>query len=331
MTGALLISINKGKKLYKKSISSEASVQDKKKYGDYMLVLRKVKRYARKKYYLDRCVEFRSNTRELWKTINQVIGRNNDKSTCISELKTEKLVITRQIGIANELGRFFSTVGEKFANNTPKPEKNLDHYLSLILRNHNSIFLAATNPNQITKLIEKLPNKKSSGYDNIDNILLKAIKNEIVMPLSMIFNKSLSQGIFPTCMKLAEVVPLFKSKDRSEKSNYRPISLFLTISKLLEKIVYKRVYTFLNNTNQLYCSQYRFRTGHSCNQAVCELIGEIAKNTEKNWTTVCVFLDLSKAFDTLEHTAIFQKLERYGIRGYALEWFKSYLSNLKLG
>ena len=225
MTGALFFSINKGKKLYKKSISSEASVQDKKKYGDYMLVLRKVKRYARKKYYLDRCVEFRSNTRELWKTINQVIGRNNDKSTCISELKTEKLVIMRQIDIANELGRFFSTVGggggQKFANNTPKPEKNLDHYLSLILRNHNSIFLAATNPNEITKLIEKLPNKKSSGYDNIDNILLKAIKNEIVVPLSMIFNKSLSQGIFPTCMKLAEVVPLFKSKDWSEKSNYR--------------------------------------------------------------------------------------------------------------
>ena len=176
MTGTLLISINKGKKLYKKSISSEASVQDKKKYGDYMLVLRKVKRYARKKYYLDRCVEFRSNTRELWKTINQVIGRNNDKSTCISELKTEKLVITRQIDIANELGSFFSTVGEKFANNTPKPEKDIDHYLSLIMRNHNSILLAATNPNEIIKLIEKLPNKKSSGYDNIDNILLKAIK-----------------------------------------------------------------------------------------------------------------------------------------------------------
>ena len=220
-------------------------------------------------------------------------------------------------------------MGEKFANNTPKPEKNLDHYQSLILRNHNSIFLAATNPNEITKLIEKLPNKKSSGYDNID-ILLKAIKNEIVVPLSIIFNESLSQGIFPTCMKLAEVVPLFKSKDRSEKSTYRPISLLLTISKLLEKIVYRRVYTFLNNTNQLYCSQYGFRTGNCCNQAVCELIGEIAKNTEKNWTTVCIFLDLSKAFDTLEHTAIFQKLERYGIRGNTLEWFKSYLSNRKI-
>ena len=122
----------------------------------------------------------------------------------------------------------------------------------------------------------------------------------------------------------------FQLVHQSEKSNYRPISRLLTLSKLLEKLVYKRVYTFLSNMKQLYCSQYGFRTGHSCNQAVCELIGEIAKNTEKNWTTVCIFLNLSKAFDTLEHTAVFQKLERYGIRGNALEWFKSYLSNQKI-
>ena len=208
--------------------------------------------------------------------------------------------------------------------------KNMNHYLSLILRNDSSIFLSATNPQEIVKLIKKLPNKKSSGYDNIDNVLLKAIKNELVMPLCMIFNESLSQGIFPTCMKVAEVVPLFKHKDRREKSNYRPISLIMTLSKLLEKLVYKQVYMFLNATNQLYCSQYGFRTGYSCNQAVCELVGEIAKNTEKNWTTVCVFLDLSKAFDMLEHSTVFDKLERYGIRGTALEWFKSYLSNRKL-
>ena len=83
-------SINKGKKLYKKSIGGEATDEDRKRYKNYMLVLRKVKRYARKKHYLDRCVEFKSNTRELWKTINQVVGRISDKSTCITELKLKK-------------------------------------------------------------------------------------------------------------------------------------------------------------------------------------------------------------------------------------------------
>ena len=124
------------------------------------------------------------DTRELWKTINQVIGRSSDKSTCINELRTENLILTRQKDIANELGRFFSTVGENFAKQTPKPKKDTNHYLSLILRNDMSIFLSATTPLEIVRLIEKLTNKKSSGYDNIDNVLIKTIKNEIVAPLS---------------------------------------------------------------------------------------------------------------------------------------------------
>ena len=327
VTGALLISIQKGKRLYKKSISNQATDADRKRYYDYMLVLRKVKRFAKKSYYLNMCVDFRANTRELWKTINQVIGRTSDKSTCIQELKANNLMLSRKKDIVNELGKFFSTVGEKFAKRTQRPMKELNNYLSLILRNKNSIFLMAMSTSEIVRMINKLPNKKSSGYDKVDNILLKYIRNAVAAPLSMIFNESLSQGIFPTCMKLAEVVPLYKGKDRNEKSNYRPISLLLTISKILEKIMYKRVYKFLNNTNQFYYSQFGFRTGHLCNQVICELVGEIVKNTEKNWTTVCVFLDLLKAFDTLEHSTVIQKLECYGIRGNALDWFRSYLDN----
>ena len=236
----------------------------------------------------------------------KVIGKASDKSTMISSLRIDKLVITNQKEIANELGRYFSTVGETYANKIEKSVKNIDEYLALIPRNKLSIFISATTASEIGKLIDKLPNKKSSGYDNIDNILLKSMKEQIIQPLMWIFNKSISDGIFLECMKTAEVVPLYKSKSRQEKSNYRPISLLLTISKLLEKLIYKQVYWFLSNTQQLYTSQYGFRSGHSCNQAVNELIAEIAKNTERNWTTVCVFLDLSKAFDMLEHTSVYK-------------------------
>ena len=178
-----------------------------------MLVLRKVKRFAKKSYYLNMCVDFRANTRELWKTINQVIGRTSDKSTCIQELKANNLMLIRKKDIVNELGKFFSTMGEKFAKRTQGPVKELNNYLSLILRNKNSIFLTATRTSEIVRMIDKIPNKKSSGYDKVDNILLKYIRNAVAAPLSMIFNESLSQGIFPTCMKLAEVVPLYKGKD----------------------------------------------------------------------------------------------------------------------
>ena len=131
-------------------------------------------------------------------------------------------------------------------------------------------------------------------------------------------------------MKYAEVFPLHKGKEKYLSTNYRPISLLITISKILEKVVYVRTYNFLNNTGQIYESQYGFRAKHSCEHAIQELVGKILKGHEKNKHTLAVFLDLSKAFDTISHTVLFEKLDQYGIRGNCLDWFKSYLSNRKM-
>ena len=128
-------------------------------------------------------------------------------------------------------------------------------------------------------------------------------------------------------MKLAEVIPLYKKGNPHHTENYRPISLLITLSKVLEKIIYSRVYTFLKETGQIYRSQYGFRHKHSCKHAIAELVGKIVKGKEKGEHTIAIFLDLSKAFDTLEHETLFKKLEIYGIRGIALDWFHSYLSN----
>ena len=139
--------------------------------------------------------------------------------------------------------------------------------------------------------------------------------------MTHIFNLSISKGIFPTEMKMAETSPLYKGKETYYTNNYRPISLLLTISKILKKIVHKRTYKFLNLTNQFYNSQYGFRTLHSCEDTVCELVGEIIKNKENRKLTVALYLDQSKAFDTLELTVLYHRLERYGIWGTCLDWF----------
>ena len=129
--------------------------------------------------------------------------------------------------------------------------------------------------------------------------MLKELKDVISTPLADIFNSSLNTGVFPDLMKLGEIVPLHKGSSRDEVENYRPISLLLMISKVLEKIIYRQVYGFLTNSGQLCQSQYGFRKDHACDHAVGELVREIVK--------------LSKAFDTLQYSDMFDKLEKYGI------------------
>ena len=123
---------------------------------------------------------------------------------------------------------------------------------------------------------------------------------------------------------------MYKSKSRQLSTNYRPISLLITLSKVLEKLVYSGTHGFLSSTNQIFASQYGFHSKHSCENAIQELIGNVLKGYETGKYTLSIFLDLSKAFDTICHNVLLQKLELYGIHGTCLNWFKSYLSSRKM-
>ena len=195
---------------------------------------------------------------------------------------------------------------------------------------HNSLFLNLTTTQELVKIVSRLPNKSSSGHDNISNILLKEIIDQLAPVLEEVFNKAMMLGEFPMLMKLAEVVPLYKSKEHFLETNYRPISLLTTMSKVLEKIVYQRVYSFLQDTGQIYDNQYGFRANHSCEHAIGQVVDSLVKNMENRLYTVCILLDLSKAFDTIEHRILLSKLKLYGIRGNVLSWFESYLTDRKL-
>ena len=328
ITSALMKSMNRSKKLYIKKL--HGCELDKTTYKNYNDVLKKVKRHAKKQFYVDKCTEYRSNTRQLWVTINRLVKTQHDKSNVISQLQIDGKECTNPQTISNKFCSYFSNVGKTFADRIPSPQHSIAEYLNKIRRNEQSLFLSPTTETEVQKLINKLPNKKSSGHDDIDNVLLKEISPVITAPLTQLFNESLSKGKFPDIFKTAEVVPLHKNGAKDQFTNYRPISLLLTISKILEKIVYTRIYKFLTNSNQLYQSQYGFRAKHSCDHAVGELLSDIVKNLELNKPTVCLYLDLSKAFDTLLHPVILNKLERYGIRGICLDWMRSYLSNRKM-
>ena len=171
-----------------------------------------------------------------------------------------------------------------------------------------SLALHTTSPSEIEAIIRSIPNKTSYSHDKISNVILKSLNEAILLPLCRIFNQSISEGRFLDLMKLAEVVPLYKSKEMDIILNYRPISLLITTLKVLKKIIYKRVYSYLESNNILYNSQYRFRTNHKCEQVIMELLSRLLHARERGEHSVGIFLDLSKAFDTLNHTVLLLKL-----------------------
>ena len=130
-------------------------------------------------------------------------------------------------------------------------------------------------------------------------------------------------------LKIARVVPIHKKESKNNFTNYRPISVFPGFSKILERLVFNRCISFLNKHIILFENQFGFRLKHSTNMSVIKLVDKIVNAANNNEMTTGIFLDLSKAFDTIKHDILVDKMAHYGFRGIALDWFKSYLTNRK--
>ena len=227
--------------------------------------------------------------------------------------------------ISNKFNDFFVNIGPNLAAKIPEQILSpLDFMEQPLL---NSIYLSEVTSGEISNILKSL-NNGAAGYDELKACLLKHISPFITEPLKYLSNLSLSEGVFPTELKLANVIPLYKADDVFWFSNYRPVSLLCVISKVFEKVMYNRLIDFLETFAILNNSQFGFRKMHSTYVALMTFMNRLISSIENDEYILGIFLDFSKAFDTVDHVILLKKkLAHYEIRGIALKWFESYLSN----
>ena len=178
-------------------------------------------------------------------------------------------------------------------------------------------------------VIDIIKNQKvsSPGWDSISAVVVKATYSCFIEPLTHILNLSVMYGVFPSELKLAKVILLYKANDPMKVSNYRPVSVLPVFSKILERIMDNQLLSFINKHKLLYAYQFGFRINHAPELALLCLVDKVSDALENGEYVLGLFLDFSKAFDTVNHEILFAKLEFLGIRGICLQWFRNYLSN----
>ena len=167
----------------------------------------------------------------------------------------------------------------------------------------------------------------AAGWDGLNPSIIKNIKEYVNLPLAQIFNLSFSTWVFPTELKLANVAPVFKANNEMTFTNYRPVSVHPVFSKLVERLMYNRLVTYINENRLLYKYQFGFQEGNATYLALILFVEKITEALDKGESVIGVFLDLSKALDTVDHGILLAKLHKYGMHDTALKWFEDYLTN----
>ena len=271
------------------------------------------------------------NARQTWKGINELIGcckKKNKHNPLNFICSTPNEVPTSDPKeISDILNRYFATVGHKLASKIPQTINTFSDYLDPPL-NH-TFFFDPIIPEDINLEISTLQDNKAHGLYSSPVKLLKLASGVISVPLATIFNQSICSGIFPSKLKRAKIIPIFKDEDESLPENYQPISLLSIYNRIFEKLVYSRLTKFVKDYNLLYDQQYGFRSKHSTQHAILDIVNTILQNMDNGKFSCGVFIDLKKAFDTVNHEILLAKLENYGVRGVINSWFRSYLTDRK--
>ena len=290
-------------------------------YKEYRNKLTSIIRKAEISHYKSLFNEHKNNIRKSWDIIKEIINKKSSRK-CQSQFKVNNKLTSDSEKIANGFNKYFVEVGPTLAQKCPQTNEPPTKWMKPPIPE--SIFLLPVMQDEIIKLFSSLKNC-GSGWDDLKTIPVKDNILHFVTPLTHVMNASIMQGVVPSQLKIARVIPIFKCDNPELFSNYRPVSVLPLFSKILEKLMFKRLINFVNDKNLIFDYQFGFREGYSTGLAMTHLVDSLVTSLDEQNVVLGLFLDFSKAFDTVDHTILFQKLEHYGIRGIALNWFKSYL------
>ena len=322
ITKSIEKSIKTKNKLYRKSCRYPND-SNKKSYKLYRNKLNHVLRHAEKTYYQVILEQNKNNASKTWSVIKGIVNKNKSVIRNAS-FKHGNRTITDSTTIANRFNEYFTNVGPKLAQSIPTHDINAISYLKG--KYSASFFINPVVSQEVINIIKIMPDK-SPGHDDLRVSMIKLIVDSIANPLTHICNLSFITGIVPNELKLAKVIPIYKKEDSMLFSNYRPISVLPLFSKVLERLMYNRLMNYLSSKKILYKYQFGFREHYGTHLALILLEEKISKAIDEGQYTIGLFLDLSKAFDTIDHSILLSKLEHYGIRGLSLQWFSSYLKD----
>ena len=280
-----------------------------------------------KKYFKTYLKKNFKKSQRCWSMLNYAIGKMNDKSSLLDSFIMNNQTYTDTAEIAEGFNNLFSKIGLHTSHNVPPYKQHFSSYMSPPVQQ--TFFLGQVTPSDVSTSAKNLKPKASSGFDHIYTKLMKDTIDFIIEPITHILSQSLSSGIVPEQMKIAKVVPIYKSSDQNTFKNYRSVSLLPAFSKLLEKIVFRQLMTFLTEHKIFYEHQYGFRPKHSTIHPIIHLLNHCASSSSKNdpEVTLAIPCDLSKAFDVIHNDILLNKLNNYGIRGLTNDWFRGYLSH----
>lgn len=271
---------------------------------------------------------FRDNCspKNTWKSINKLLGRQK-QSNKITVINTRDGVTTNLPEIVNEFNNHFAMAGHVMSEtnvSTPKSHFNSQHTM---FYNFHCIEDEFTDYTEVIRTIRQMKSGKAPGYDTISINFIKKHEGPMAVGISYLFNICMTEGVFPELLKTAKIIPVFKKGDKLEVNNYRPVSLLPCIGKILEKLLYTRVMKFLSKQEILSDNQYGFRPGSSTEIAATNMVNLFQDALDEGKVSAAIFIDLSKAFDAIDHNIMFEKLSLYGIRGQTLLIIKNYFHN----